>query len=137
MVTTMKKVRFNEQVTVLYVPAAEQAWDSHFDSNINHECHEEEDAAAINIDFSNELPYLSVLPTAVESTTSINLLNYMYCSRWVMSNNKIHDIPPILPFRKSNDPVHTIISSALSIIDRPQDLLPPSKEYIVERARAA
>jgi hypothetical protein len=149
MVKAMKKVRFNEQVSVLHMTAAEQACaDSHFDSNFNHECREEEeeeDATAINVDFSNKPLYLSLL-TTVESTAFINSPNFSnaiagakchYRSRWMMSNSNIHDITPVLPFRQSEDPVNTIISSAISIIDWPQDIQPPSIEYTVKRARAA
>jgi hypothetical protein len=146
MVKATKKVRFDEQVSVLHMTAAEHACDSHFDSNFNHECHEEEEeAAAINDDFPHELPYFSLLPT-IESTAFINSLNFSNAiagskyhrrSRWMMSNSNINDIPPILPFRQSKDSGKTIISSTISILDWPQDALPPSIEYTMEWARAA
>ena len=132
-----KKVRFEKQVSVLHMTAAEQGCDSHFDSNINHECHEveEEDAAAINDAFSTELPYLSVLPTS--STVFINSLNFTNRSRWIMSNTNMNDIPPLIPFRQNRNPANTILNSALSILEWPQDIISPGIEYTVKQARAA
>jgi len=72
MVRTMKKVRFDELVTILNVTeVVEQASSSDFEPNFNHECHEEEEeeeevAVTIQNDLSNELSHLSVLPIVGE-----------------------------------------------------------------------
>jgi hypothetical protein len=131
--------------------------ESNFINHVSHR--EDEDDTAIEIDFLNELPHylytlltvdechedededptamhLPVL-TAVESTPSLNFLssitdsNHHYRgSRWTMSNNGMNDITPILPLRRDNkNPVNPIISTALFILDRHQDVLPPSNAY--------
>ena len=174
-----KKVRFEKQVLVQHMTVAEQGCDSHFDSNFNQECHEvEEDAAAINDNFSTELPYMSVLPTSstvfinslnftnrsrwimsnsnindippvlpvglpyfsvlpTSSTAFVNSLNFINRSRWIMSNTNMNDIPPLIPFRQNRNPANTILNSALSILEWPQDIISPGIEYTVKQARAA
>ena len=138
MVPTLKKMRFDERATMLHVTAVEQTRDSHFESNFYHECNKEEGTAAIKTVLSNELPYyLSVLPIVKTAFNNFsNVSNaiagskyHCHChSRWMMSNNDTNDVPPILPLRQNEEPTNTIISTALSIVDRP---------YNVTRARAA
>jgi hypothetical protein len=167
MVRTMKKVRFDERVTILNVTAIEEVSNSLLESNFNHECHEEEeDVVAIESELSNELSHLSVLPTVdecheeedpaaihlpvlptVESTVFSNFSYYsnaisdgssnIYRSRWMTSNNEVNDEPPILPLRQGKETVDNIIKSALSVLDQSQDALPPSNDYTSIWARAA
>jgi hypothetical protein len=137
MVPTMKKVRFDEPLTMLHMIAVEQTRDSYFESNFNHECRKKEDVEAIN-DLTNELPHcLSVLPTVetIASNNSSNFSNaisgskYHYRSRWIMSNNEMKDISPILPLRQNEEPANNIISTAFYILDRHQDAISQSNEY--------
>jgi hypothetical protein len=135
---------------------------------INHVCYrEDEDGATIEIDFSNELlphflsmlltvdechededltaMHLPVLPT-VESTPWHNFPSpatdsnhHFRSSRWRMSNNDMNDITPIPPLRRGKkEPVNTIISTSLSIINgRHHDVLPPSNTYNGKKNHAA
>ena len=164
MVRTMKKVTFDERVTVLNVTAIEKVViTSLLESNLNQECHEEEDAVATERELSNQLSPLSTLPTfdecreeedpaamhlpcTFEPTASSNFPNHskaisssssMYLSRWMESNNDLNDEPPVQPLRQSIEPVNTIIKSALSIVEQPQDALPPRNKCTTIRARAA
>jgi hypothetical protein len=50
-----------------------------------------------------------------------------------MSNNEMKDIPPILPLRQNEEPANTIISTALTILDRHQYGLSQSNEYTLIR----
>jgi hypothetical protein len=166
MVRTMKKVRFDERDTVLIVTEIEEViCNSLLESYFNQECHEEEDAIAIENELSNELSHFPVLPTinechegedpaaihlpvfpTIESTAFSYFPNYsnaisgssnMYLSRWMMSNNDLNDEPPIQPLRQNKASVNDIIKTALSIVDQSQDTLPPGNEYNAIRARAA
>jgi hypothetical protein len=107
------------------------------------ECHEEEEEE----EEEEEDPaatHLLALPTVESSTTYNNFLSsiagskYHYRCRWMTSNNDMNDITPILPLRQNIiKPGNTIISTTVSILDRPQDMLPPSNAYTVKRDHAA
>jgi hypothetical protein len=102
MVTVKKNVRFDEQVAIFQ------------------ECVVEKDPT-----------YFSAMPT-VELTAFNNVSDHISgsndncCSRWVMSNNDLNDIPPNLPLRQNKEPANTFARKAISIVDQPQDALPPS-----------
>jgi hypothetical protein len=107
MVTKIKNVRFDEQVTMLYyVNAVEPAKDSHYESNFKHGCHEEIDSNNLSDDIAGS--------------------NYDDCSRWMMSKKCMNDITPILPLRRNKEPANTTASKSISIVRRPQDALLPS-----------